>query len=181
MELRLQNSDSMQVDPCHLYDKPAVDCILSDWETWGECDVSWTSQSRRRGDTETRRRDRATKTWGVKRLEIYCHHIAESPGVALGSRSNDVKLSSDQMLCMLQSSLYMDSSSWGFPNDVGTQTSLAACAGTLAKVAMAALLPCKSLSYIVQTFSHATCIGLSRDLVLVFLFLFSLRSCKRIS
>ena len=29
-----------QVDPCHLYDKPAVDCILSDWEEWGECDVS---------------------------------------------------------------------------------------------------------------------------------------------
>eukprot|EP00434_Breviolum_minutum_P031701 symbB.v1.2.028035.t1/scaffold2927.1/size67078/2 len=29
-----------EVDPCHLYDKPAVDCILSDWEEWGECDVS---------------------------------------------------------------------------------------------------------------------------------------------
>lgn len=29
-----------EVDPCHLYDKPTVDCILSDWETWGECDVS---------------------------------------------------------------------------------------------------------------------------------------------
>ena len=42
-ELRL----NVQVDPCHLYDKPAVDCILSDWETWGECDVSWTSQTRR--------------------------------------------------------------------------------------------------------------------------------------
>ena len=28
------------MDPCHLYDKPAVDCILSDWEEWGECDVS---------------------------------------------------------------------------------------------------------------------------------------------
>lgn len=32
------------MDPCHLYDKPTVDCILSDWEEWGECDVSWASQ-----------------------------------------------------------------------------------------------------------------------------------------
>lgn len=29
-----------EVDPCHLYDKPAVDCLLSDWGAWGECDVS---------------------------------------------------------------------------------------------------------------------------------------------
>ncbi|CAE7853229.1 HMCN1 [Symbiodinium necroappetens] len=29
-----------EVDPCHLYNKPAVDCILSDWSEWGSCDAS---------------------------------------------------------------------------------------------------------------------------------------------
>ena len=32
----------IQVDPCHLYNKPAVDCILSDWSEWGECDAART-------------------------------------------------------------------------------------------------------------------------------------------
>ena len=29
-----------EVDPCHLYDKPAVDCLMSDWGPWGTCDVT---------------------------------------------------------------------------------------------------------------------------------------------
>jgi len=30
-------SDSCEVDPCHLFDKPPVDCVLSTWGLWGMC------------------------------------------------------------------------------------------------------------------------------------------------